>query len=966
MQRLLRRIPLHWMVGGPLALLLLLGFLSVGLSLRLTWVQEADAVVLNATGRQRALAQSVLREASLAALPGQGEVRLGRAHDGTHAFRDNLDALATGGWVEGPGAPLLVPGSPSRRYRDVLDRVALEWEGFHDALHRLMETPPGGETWPASLRQLELATDRLAREMEEAVAAYQEMAEARSRFQWGIQLGLLGGGGLVVAVTWMVFLFLVVRPVRRLRLAARSLEWDPEGQGIHRPLLPKEIGEVAEAVEEFRWRMARHAREQETSVRLARTLQPLTDPTAILDSTLEALTEHFGPDGACLVARPAHGSAEEDSVLQRCTGVITPSPTRWRSSWPEETSWQGGEMGPSIVHPPGWTEGEEEHPLVGILAPHWEAGIAESAVIPIRRDGILVLHSRQPGRFAPEDLAFLLLAGDQVAAALLRALRFQEAQEAEARYRTLYHQVPVGLFRCEPRGRILEANRTLAEILGHDAPEALRGVDLRGLWVDPEAGRRWLRSSAGTAESSRTEARIQRKDASSAWIEISVRRCLDEEGNVRWLEGTLRDISLRRQAQERAEILSSAVIQSADAIFVTDREGRIEFVNPAFEEITGYPASQVVGRRPSVLKSGEHPPRFYQELWATILSGRAFKGEFINRRKDGRIFRELKTITPIRDERGDVIHFVSVGRDVTRERELEEQIRRSHQMESVGKLAGGIAHDFNNFLAVINGHAQLILQRLHPGDPSRGDLEGMSQAAHRAGRLVSQLLVFSRQQVLCLEVFHLNDLLGTLEGMLRPLLGERIHLTLDLDPALWAVEFDRHQLEQVVINLAVNAGDAMPHGGSVLVETRNRVLDAEEASGRGVRPGEYVLLGFSDTGGGIPSSVVGRVFDPFFTTKAPGEGTGLGLAMAYGIITQGGGAIWVDSDEGRGTTFSILIPRATRDPIPIPPADTEGVPRRRHPSGALPRGDESILLVEDSAMVRAVTRMMLEEHGYRV
>ncbi len=429
---------------------------------------------------------------------------------------------------------------------------------------------------------------------------------------------------------------------------------------------------------------------------------------------------------------------------------------------------------------------------------------------------------------------------------------------------------------------------------------------------------------------------------------------------------THRTMEARRAAEDRAERLSNAVVQSADSIFITDREGLIEYVNPAFEEVTGYAAEEVIGRRQYCLNSGRATSAISARLWNTIVRGEAFKAEFVNKAKGGRLFRELKTITPVRDHRGAITHFVSVARDVTRERELEDQLAQAQKMEAVGRLAGGIAHDFNNFLSVMTGHAQLLLHQLKPEDPLRGDVEGMSQAAHRAGALVQQLLAFSRKQVLTPEIVDVNRLLVRMESLIRPLVGERIAVSLDLQTGLYPVRANRHQLEQVLMNLVVNARDAMPDGGMVLFETRNVTVDAAEAERRSLPPGPSVLIGVSDSGEGIPAELQGQIFEPFFTTKQPGTGTGLGLSTVYGIVRQAGGEIRVDSEVGRGTTFSIFLPRLEGDPVEDDGAEAgEGREPRRRRVGSL-RGNETILVVEDSSLVRAVTRSMLEDSGYRV
>lgn len=969
MFRFLQSMPLHRVVGGPLALLLLIGILSVTLSLVVNRSQEGDAVTLNAAGRQRALAQSIMREAALSAVEADGAERLARAQQAALWLRHNLRVLQEGGALEGPGASLSVPGTRSAAFRDQLSSVAGAWVPFNESLGALADASGDADGRDGLLRALERETDTLTGRMEGAVAVYQAEAQRRARIQRRIQVGFLAAGGIMLGLTWLSLLRLVVRPVQRLRLAAGSLERGVALDRAEDPLLPEEVGELVEAVEAFWSRVSAHSRQQETLLRLSAALQPLVDPHEVLDQTLAIVTRHFEADGACILARPGAAGDPGAETLHRCTGLDSGRIGTHRDPAiaAEASTFELPHTDPLVV-----SRTRPDHPglpgvLEDLLAPLWEVGVEESAIVPFPTPGLLVVNSRAAGQFSAEHLGLLVLAARQVSSALLRAAEFQRAEEASERYRSLYDNVPVGIFRCCPDGHIESVNRTLATMLGFASPDELNGVQFATLWQDEQACQQWLWASSRSTGTSRTECLLKARGDGTLWAEVSVRPMAPTGEGLAHLEGTMRDVTLRRKAQETVEILSRAVTQSADAIFVTDREGRIQYVNPALEEITGFSASELLGGRPAIMRSGEHTAAFYREFWETILGGRAFKGEFSNRRKDGRLYRELKTITPIRDPQGVVTHFVSVGRDITREREMEEQLRRSHQMEAVGQLAGGVAHDFNNFLAVINGYTQLLLQRLEPGDPIRGDLEGMSQAAQRAGRLVSQLLAFSRKQALFPETFSLNDLLGRLEGMLRPLVGEAIQLTFDLQPDLWRVEADQHQLEQVVINLVVNARDAMPGGGLILIETRNRSVSRSEARKRGLAtPGDYILLGVSDTGPGIPADVMKDIFNPFFTTKPPGEGTGLGLSMAYGVVTQSGGSIWVDCEEGRGTTFSILLPRTTQAVVAGKEAERSAGPQAPREGSVLPRGDESILLVEDSAMVRAVTRMMLEEQGYRV
>ena len=278
----------------------------------------------------------------------------------------------------------------------------------------------------------------------------------------------------------------------------------------------------------------------------------------------------------------------------------------------------------------------------------------------------------------------------------------------------------------------------------------------------------------------------------------------------------------------------TAIEQSAEGVVITNTTGDIEYVNPAFTRITGYSREEVLGHNPRILKSGKQDPAFYQQLWATILKGEIWHGELINRRKDGKLYTEEMNIAPVRDARGEITHFIATKQDVTERKHLEEQFRQAQKMEAVGRLAGGVAHDFNNLLTIINGYSEMLLDGLNSNDPTRGHLEEIRKAGDRAASLTRQLLAFSRQQVLAPRVLDLNTLVADVEKMLRRLIGEDIDLAIVRDSALGQVKADPGQIEQILMNLAVNARDAMPQGGKLVIETANVDLDeayADETRG---------------------------------------------------------------------------------------------------------------------------------------
>src|SRR5687767_4500811 len=396
----------------------------------------------------------------------------------------------------------------------------------------------------------------------------------------------------------------------------------------------------------------------------------------------------------------------------------------------------------------------------------------------------------------------------------------------------------------------------------------------------------------------------------------------------------------------------------ADAIVLTSVEGEIQYVNPAFELMTGWRREEVLGKNPRVLSSGKHDAEFYAAIWQTLKAGKVWRGQIQNRRKDGAVFTQETTISPVCDDAGTTVSYVGLGRDVTVEVKRAADLRQSQKMETIGRLAGGIAHDFNNLLSVIIAYSDVVLEELQESHPLREDVKNIREAGDRAAGLTRQLLAFSRKQVLQPAVLDLNGVVEGMAGLVRRLVGENIEVKTLLAPDLGRVRADPAQLEQVIMNLAANARDAMPAGGKLTIETANAELDETYTSSHvAVKPGRYVMLSVSDTGVGMDESTMSQVFEPFFTTKPVGHGTGLGMATVYGIVKQSGGSIWAYSEPGRGSTFKIYLPRIEE------PLDEVGE-KRIEPDN--PRGSETILVVEDDEVVRKLTCQALRRYGYQV
>ena len=414
-----------------------------------------------------------------------------------------------------------------------------------------------------------------------------------------------------------------------------------------------------------------------------------------------------------------------------------------------------------------------------------------------------------------------------------------------------------------------------------------------------------------------------------------------------------------QKAEDMLRKLGRAVEQSADMVMITNNLGNIEYVNPAFEAITGYSRHDVLGRTPRILKSGQHQRDFYREMWETILAGHVFRGVMINHKKNGETFVVEKTVTPLRDADGRISHFISNDRDISERRRLESQLQMAHKMDAIGRLAGGVAHDFNNLLMVITAYAELMQDSLAPQHPLRHNVHEIMQASRRAADLTRQLLAFGRKQMQALQLLDLNQVIKEISKMLPRLIGEDIQLNIVLGKSLGCVRADPMQIEQIVMNLAANARDAMPEGGKLTIETTGIGLDESYVQKHSIVPiGDYVMLAVTDTGQGIAPEHLSHIFEPFYTTKAEGKGTGLGLATVYGIVKQNGGFIWVYSEPGLGATFKIYLPQAKKH------ARAARVATQGEQETA--RGVETILLVEDEAAVRQSEAQFLRLNGYTV
>ncbi|KAB2958548.1 MAG: PAS domain S-box protein [Candidatus Methylomirabilis oxygeniifera] len=448
----------------------------------------------------------------------------------------------------------------------------------------------------------------------------------------------------------------------------------------------------------------------------------------------------------------------------------------------------------------------------------------------------------------------------------------------------------------------------------------------------------------------------QKKDGSLIDVSLSTAPLRDEKGGITGVVGIMVDITERKRTEGQIRLQAAALEAAANGIVITDRNGTIRWVNPAFTRLTGYPVEEAVGQTPRLLRSGRHDQAFYRNLWETVLSGRVWQGETVNRRKDGSLYTEDQTIAPVLDEQGAVIHFIAVKQDITEHRHLEDQLHQAQKLEAIGLLAGGIAHDFNNLLNGIIGFAELALRELSEGSKGALYLSRVPRLGRQAAGLIGQLLTFARKAPLERKPLDLNPLLKESGKLLQRTFPETI--TIQVEPAFEPLiaNADLGNVQQIILNLATNARDAMPHGGTLTLRLAPVILTEASLGDRlHRRPGAFACLTVADTGTGIPAAIRDRIFEPFFTTKGPGHGTGLGLASVYGIVHQHEGWLEVETAEGQGSAFYVFLPA-----VPIPADVTPSA------NEAIPHGHETLLFVEDNPVSLEMGEILLSNLGYTV
>ncbi|MFQ5583909.1 MAG: PAS domain S-box protein, partial [Calditrichia bacterium] len=585
------------------------------------------------------------------------------------------------------------------------------------------------------------------------------------------------------------------------------------------------------------------------------------------------------------------------------------------------------------------------------------------------------LHCRYDGTpfYAEVSLNKIELSGKLHLLAVVRDVtKRKEAEEELSKTQALLsaaiEQTPAGIIIAEaPDGRIRVANSealgipgntndNFTEIPPHFQPENWQTFYPDGKPFKPEElplARALFRGET----IKNLDVVIRGKDGEDRWILENAAPVRNSKGEIVAGVLVLSDITERRRVEKEMNLLAHAIMSISECVSITDMDDNIILLNDAFLKTYGYEKEELLGKPISIVRSENISPEIASGIRPATLRG-GWQGEILNKRKDGTEFPLFLSTSVIRDEFGKPVAMIGVARDISERKQLEEHFRQVQKLEAIGRLAGGVAHDFNNLLTVIRGYCELILAKLPQADPLYRRIRQIDKAGSRAESLTRQLLAFSRKQILHPRLLDFNDLLREMEEMLRRLIKEDIELQTILEPGDHFIKADSGQIQQVVMNLVVNARDAMPEGGRIIMETKSVVFDHSYIEQHSIaKPGHYVMLSITDSGHGIDKETQARIFEPFFTTKKSGSGTGLGLATVYGIVKQSDGYIWVYSEPGMGTTFKVYLPLFHEEVA----TDEEIIAEEENL-----QGQETVLLVEDEEEVRNFISLTLKRYGYTV
>lgn len=561
---------------------------------------------------------------------------------------------------------------------------------------------------------------------------------------------------------------------------------------------------------------------------------------------------------------------------------------------------------------------------------------------------------RSPKRWPQEDIQLLQDMARSLTGAIERSRVKSALKDSNRIFDLFMENSPNSIFFCDESLKSLRLSKNVGDIAARPVKELL-GKTVAEIFPGDygvhalETDRRVMREGK----------RIELEETLNGRTFHTIKFPIFQDGKPKYLAGFSSDITERKNIEAELRLQSNALAAVANAVVITDRNGSIVWVNHSFTRVTGYKAEEAIGKNPrDLVKSGKHDSPFYKQMWDTITGGNTWVGEMINKRKDGKLYPEDLSITPLKNASGEITHFIAIKQDITEKRLLEDQFRQAQKLEAVGRLAGGIAHDFNNLLTVIMGNSEMVLSRLDASSPLYEEIEEIVQAGERSASLTRQLLAFARQQTIHPQSLDLNETIENLLKMFRRLISEDVNLQWMPTAHVWPVFIDPSQVDQILANLIVNARDAISGLGEIIIKTYNVFLDeAFCLVNTNCRPGDYVILSVSDNGIGMDQDTQENIFEPFFTTKERGKGTGLGLATVYGIVHQNSGAITVKSEPGKGSVFSIYLPRHDK---------SSHISTTSRLNKEIPKGSESILVVEDEPALLHVISRMLHNLGYCV
>ncbi len=537
-------------------------------------------------------------------------------------------------------------------------------------------------------------------------------------------------------------------------------------------------------------------------------------------------------------------------------------------------------------------------------------------------------------------------------------------QESHQRYEQLALHCQTFHWEVDTEGRYTYVTESVEAVTGYTAAEIYAGKYFYDLVPEAERAHlidffQKLLKDGGSFKG--FDNRIQTKSGNIIWVESSGITICDDTGTIIGVRGHDSDNTKRKQAETRTERLAEGIEQAAEAVIITNKDAIIEYANPAFTQITGHERTEVIGKPVGILKSEVTPAETYKHMWTTLRAGNVWRGQLINQHKDGRLYTQETTISPIRNAHNEIIDYVSVMRDISDTLKLQEKLAQAQKMESIGRLASGLAHDFNNIIIGIMGSSDIAREKLPPHHPALEDLDLISDMTNRCAALTRQLLTFGSKQHAVPVTLNLRNTIEPTLKMLQRLIGESVQIQWQVDDNLWNIKIDATQMDQILMNLCINAKDALQHrNGTICMQASNTELTAKDCEQIGnLKPGKYVCCSIQDDGCGIPLDIQKKIFDPFFTTKQPGAGTGLGLATVYGIMQQNNGFIDLVSQPNKGTTIHLYFPRE-EEPVELPTHTQHPVqkPTSTH--------SNTVLLVEDEDFVRAMSKRLLKHLGFHV